>query len=58
MRAGGMASACGAFVYYVGMIDILTEYTAVKRAENFVKGVRCQREQQGARLERETHFHS
>ena len=46
MRAGGIASACGAFVYYVGVIDILTEYTAVKKAENFVKGVRYQRAMQ------------
>ena len=39
---GGLSSIDGKKVYYMGIIDIFTEYTAAKRAEYIVKSIQYQ----------------
>ena len=36
---GGLSSIDGKRIYYIGIIDVFTEFTAVKRAEYIVKSI-------------------
>lgn len=39
MTDGGLTSIDGKRIYYIGIIDVFTEFTAAKRAEYVVKSI-------------------